>query len=137
VGDVPRNNPKVFEKKTIPKYHDTKVRPQEPLEQYNQTKDARDYLWYTTRYCSVLSCLFSLFFILTSRKSLDCILCSVICSFRLESDDLPFRRDVRPVLQIKSSSHSMIEFANDAFVGNLDRFCNNIVFFKSGGVSHT
>jgi len=52
----------------VPKYHTTKIRAKEPLEQYNQTKDATDYLWYTT-------------------------------SFRLESDDLPFRGDIRPVLQ--------------------------------------
>ncbi|OEL28695.1 Beta-galactosidase 12 [Dichanthelium oligosanthes] len=71
----------------IPKYHKTTVRTKEPLEQYNQTKDASDYLWYTT-------------------------------SFRLESDDLPFRGDIRPVLQVKSTAHSMIGFANDAFVGS-------------------
>ncbi|KAF8759403.1 hypothetical protein HU200_010448 [Digitaria exilis] len=71
----------------IPKYHSTKIRTKEPLEQYNQTKDASDYLWYTT-------------------------------SFRLESDDLPFRGDIRPVLQVKSTAHSMIGFANDAFVGS-------------------
>ncbi|XP_039792361.1 beta-galactosidase 12-like isoform X2 [Panicum virgatum] len=71
----------------IPKYHTTKIRAKEPLEQYNQTKDATDYLWYTT-------------------------------SFRLESDDLPFRGDIRPVLQVRSSAHSMIGFANDAFVGS-------------------
>jgi hypothetical protein len=34
----------------VPKYHTTKIRAKEPLEQYNQTKDATDYLWYTTRY---------------------------------------------------------------------------------------
>ena len=34
----------------VPKYHMTKIRAKEPLEQYNQTKDATDYLWYTTRY---------------------------------------------------------------------------------------
>uniref|UniRef100_K3ZQT2 Beta-galactosidase n=1 Tax=Setaria italica TaxID=4555 RepID=K3ZQT2_SETIT len=71
----------------IPKFHKTKVRTKEPLEQYNQTKDASDYLWYTT-------------------------------SFRLESDDLPFRGDIRPVLQVKSTAHSMVGFANDAFVGS-------------------
>ncbi|PWZ26783.1 Shaggy-related protein kinase alpha [Zea mays] len=38
-------------------------------------------------------------------------------SFRLESDDLPFRNDIRPVLQVKSSAHAMMGFANDAFVG--------------------
>ena len=44
-----------------------------------------------------------------------------LCSFRLESDDLPFRGDIRPVLQVRSSAHSMVGFANDAFVGNLDQ----------------
>uniref|UniRef100_A0A0A8YH38 Beta-galactosidase n=1 Tax=Arundo donax TaxID=35708 RepID=A0A0A8YH38_ARUDO len=71
----------------IPRFRKTKVRTKEPLEQYNQTKDASDYLWYTT-------------------------------SFRLEADDLPFRHDIRPVLQVKSTAHSMIGFANDAFVGS-------------------
>ncbi|ONM61261.1 Beta-galactosidase 11 [Zea mays] len=84
----------------IPKYRDTKVRMKEPLEQFNQTKDASDYLWYTT-------------------------------SFRLESDDLPFRNDIRPVLQVKSSAHSMMGFANDAFVGNLDQLCNNLILPKA------
>ncbi|KAL6846042.1 hypothetical protein ACP4OV_023490 [Aristida adscensionis] len=39
-------------------------------------------------------------------------------SFRLESDDLPFRADVKPVIQIRSSSHSMMGFANNAVVGS-------------------
>lgn len=38
---------------TIPRFRKTTVRTKEPLEQYNQTKDASDYLWYTTRYCFV------------------------------------------------------------------------------------
>ncbi|KAL6601348.1 hypothetical protein ACP70R_044568 [Stipagrostis hirtigluma subsp. patula] len=38
-------------------------------------------------------------------------------SFRLESDDLPFRGDIRPVAQVKTSTHSIMGFANDAFVG--------------------
>ncbi|ONM23190.1 Beta-galactosidase 11 [Zea mays] len=81
-----KNNQWEMFSETIPKYRDTKVRTKEPLEQYNQTKDDTDYLWYTT-------------------------------SFRLESDDLPFRNDIRPVLQVKSSAHAMMGFANDAFVG--------------------
>ncbi|KXG36088.1 beta-galactosidase 12 [Sorghum bicolor] len=82
-----KNNQWEMYSEMVPKYKDTKIRTKEPLEQYNQTKDASDYLWYTT-------------------------------SFRLESDDLPFRGDIRPVLQVKSSAHSMIGFANDAFVGS-------------------
>ncbi|AQK68612.1 putative metal-nicotianamine transporter YSL6, partial [Zea mays] len=81
-----KNNQWEMYSETVPKYRDTKVRTKEPLEQYNQTKDDTDYLWYTT-------------------------------SFRLESDDLPFRNDIRPVLQVKSSAHAMMGFANDAFVG--------------------
>ncbi|XP_014757381.1 beta-galactosidase 12 isoform X2 [Brachypodium distachyon] len=39
-------------------------------------------------------------------------------SFRLEADDLPFRRDIRPVVQVKSSAHAMMGFVNDAFAGS-------------------
>uniref|UniRef100_A0A804PEM5 Beta-galactosidase 11 n=1 Tax=Zea mays TaxID=4577 RepID=A0A804PEM5_MAIZE len=117
---------------TVPKYRDTKVRTKEPLEQYNQTKDDTDYLWYTTRYHSYLSHLtvsapcHSLFF-LDHKIHLIIFLFVTIFSFRLESDDLPFRNDIRPVLQVKSSAHAMMGFANDAFVGNLDQLCNNLV----------
>lgn len=37
----------------------------------------------------------------------------------MEADDLPFRGDIRPVVQVKSSSHALIGFVNDAFAGNL------------------
>uniref|UniRef100_A0A0E0IN08 Beta-galactosidase n=1 Tax=Oryza nivara TaxID=4536 RepID=A0A0E0IN08_ORYNI len=84
--ETSKNNVWEMYSEAIPKFRKTKVRTKQPLEQYNQTKDTSDYLWYTT-------------------------------SFRLESDDLPFRRDIRPVIQIKSTAHAMIGFANDAFVG--------------------
>nr|CAG30724.1 putative beta-galactosidase precursor [Hordeum vulgare] len=38
--------------------------------------------------------------------------------FRLEADDLPFRGDIRPVVQVKSTSHALMGFVNDAFAGN-------------------
>ncbi|KAF7060272.1 hypothetical protein CFC21_067067 [Triticum aestivum] len=34
----------------IPRYKQTTIRNKEPLEQYNQTKDQSDYLWYTTSF---------------------------------------------------------------------------------------
>ena len=127
-----KNNQWEMYSEMVPKYKDTKIRTKEPLEQYNQTKDASDYLWYTTRYHSCLSHLTvsaqcdSLFF-LNQKIHLTIFLFVTIFSFRLESDDLPFRGDIRPVLQVKSSAHSMIGFANDAFVGNLDQLCNNLL----------
>jgi hypothetical protein len=127
-----KNNQWEMYSETVPKYRDTKVRTKEPLEQYNQTKDDTDYLWYTTRYHSYLSHLtvsapcHSLFF-LDHKIHLTIFLFVTIFSFRLESDDLPFRNDIRPVLQVKSSAHAMMGFANDAFVGNLDQLCNNLV----------
>uniref|UniRef100_A0ACD5XZP6 Uncharacterized protein n=1 Tax=Avena sativa TaxID=4498 RepID=A0ACD5XZP6_AVESA len=39
-------------------------------------------------------------------------------SFRLEADDLPFRGDIRPVVQVKSSAHALMGFVNYAFAGN-------------------
>lgn len=118
----------------IPKFRKTKVRTKQPLEQYNQTKDTSDYLWYTTRYfffkyhsfvpCQCNSSFLSAF--LTDKNLLDCLFLFMMAhSFRLESDDLPFRRDIRPVIQIKSTAHAMIGFANDAFVGNLDQVYNS------------
>lgn len=63
---------------------------------------------------------------LTDKNLLDCLFLFMMAhSFRLESDDLPFRRDIRPVIQIKSTAHAMIGFANDAFVGNLDQVYNS------------
>ena len=38
----------------------------------------------------------------------------------MESDDLPFRRDIRPVLEVGRHGHAMVAFVNDVFVGNLD-----------------
>lgn len=38
-------------------------------------------------------------------------------NFRLESDDLPFRRDIRPVLEVGRHGHAMVAFVNDVFVG--------------------
>ncbi|XP_062196438.1 beta-galactosidase 11-like [Phragmites australis] len=37
--------------------------------------------------------------------------------FRLEADDLPFRSDIRPVLEVSSHGHAMVAFVNDVFVG--------------------
>lgn len=54
-----------------------------------------------------------------------------MCSFRLESDDLPFRRDIRPVVQVKSSAHAVMGFANDVFVGNLDQLCNKDLVYPN------
>jgi hypothetical protein len=42
------------------------------------------------------------------------------CSFKLESDDMPFRRDIRPVLEVNSHGHASVAFVNNAFVGNLE-----------------
>ncbi|KAK1633099.1 hypothetical protein QYE76_007414 [Lolium multiflorum] len=39
-------------------------------------------------------------------------------SFRLEADDLPFRGDIRPVVQVKSSAHALMGFVNYAFAGS-------------------
>ena len=50
------------------------------------------------------------------------------CSFRLEADDLPFRGDIRPVVQVKSSVHALMGFVNDAFAGNLGQLCNSLVY---------
>ncbi|KAL6661951.1 hypothetical protein ACP70R_001335 [Stipagrostis hirtigluma subsp. patula] len=36
---------------------------------------------------------------------------------KLEADDLPFRSDIKPVLEINSHGHAMVAFVNDAFVG--------------------
>lgn len=56
ISDVTsKNNKWEMYSEMVPKYRDTKVRAKEPLEQYNQTKDDTDYLWYTTRYHSYLS----------------------------------------------------------------------------------
>ncbi|KAF8753081.1 hypothetical protein HU200_011735 [Digitaria exilis] len=38
-------------------------------------------------------------------------------SFKLEDDDMPFRRDVRPVLEVNSHGHSSVAFVNNVFVG--------------------
>ncbi|PAN36604.1 hypothetical protein PAHAL_6G296200 [Panicum hallii] len=38
-------------------------------------------------------------------------------SFKLESDDMPFRRDIRPVLEVNSHGHASVAFVNNAFVG--------------------
>ncbi|KAK3124088.1 hypothetical protein QOZ80_8AG0640270 [Eleusine coracana subsp. coracana] len=38
-------------------------------------------------------------------------------SFRLEADDLPFRRDIKPVLEVASHGHATVAFVNDVFVG--------------------
>lgn len=42
------------------------------------------------------------------------------CSFKLEDDDMPFRRDVRPVLEVNSHGHSSVAFVNKVFIGNLE-----------------
>jgi hypothetical protein len=72
-----------------------------------------------------------LFIFLNQKIHFTIFLFVTIFSFRLESDDLPFRNDIRPVLQVKSSAHSMMGFANDAFVGNLDQLCNNLILPKA------
>lgn len=33
---------------------------------------------------------------------------------------MPFRRDVRPVLEVNSHGHSSVAFVNNVFVGNLE-----------------
>uniref|UniRef100_A0A0D3H2X4 Beta-galactosidase n=1 Tax=Oryza barthii TaxID=65489 RepID=A0A0D3H2X4_9ORYZ len=76
----------MYSEEKIPRYSKTSIRTQRPLEQYNQTKDKTDYLWYTT-------------------------------SFRLETDDLPYRKEVKPVLEVSSHGHAIVAFVNDAFVG--------------------
>ncbi|KAG8048213.1 hypothetical protein GUJ93_ZPchr0008g12393 [Zizania palustris] len=38
-------------------------------------------------------------------------------SFRLEADDLPFRKDIKPVLEVGSHGHASVAFVNDVFVG--------------------
>lgn len=38
-------------------------------------------------------------------------------SFKLEADDMPFRRNIRPVLEVNSHGHSMVAFVNNVFVG--------------------
>lgn len=43
---------------------------------------------------------------------------SVWLSFRLETDDLPYRKEVKPVLEVSSHGHAIVAFVNDAFVGN-------------------
>uniref|UniRef100_A0A0D9XAK8 Beta-galactosidase n=1 Tax=Leersia perrieri TaxID=77586 RepID=A0A0D9XAK8_9ORYZ len=83
---VQNNVWEMFSDEKVPRYSQTKIRTQRPLEQYNMTKDKTDYLWYTT-------------------------------SFRLEADDLPFRKDIKPVLEVSSHGHAMIAFVNDVFVG--------------------
>uniref|UniRef100_A0A0E0LXQ1 Beta-galactosidase n=1 Tax=Oryza punctata TaxID=4537 RepID=A0A0E0LXQ1_ORYPU len=83
---VQNNVWEMYSEQKIPRYSKTTIRTQRPLEQYNQTKDKTDYLWYTT-------------------------------SFRLETDDLPFRKEIKPVLEVSSHGHAIVAFVNDAFVG--------------------
>lgn len=50
-----KNNVWEMFSEVIPRYKQTNIRNKEPLEQYNQTKDQSDYLWYTTRCCFLIS----------------------------------------------------------------------------------
>ena len=54
----------------------------------------------------------------------------------MEADDLPFRGDIRPVVQVKSSAHALMGFVNDAFAGNLGQLCNSLVYPKANTTNY-
>lgn len=117
---VQKNVWQMFDEEKIPKYKQAKIRMRKAQELYNLTKDKTDYVWYTTRYERLLC--------LALRAPAQCdVVMSVLtvgeclfCSFKLEADDMPFRRDIRPVLEVNSHGHASVAFVNNVFVGNLE-----------------
>jgi hypothetical protein len=52
-------------------------------------------------------------------------------SFRLEADDLPFRRDIKPVLEVASHGHATVAFVNNVFVGTTRPLLSDISYARA------
>jgi len=53
---VQNNVWQMYDEEKIPKFKQAKIRTRKAEELYNLTKDKTDYVWYTTRYVSMVSC---------------------------------------------------------------------------------